>query len=137
MLQCNFKYRQGFALSDTFINRKLQRLWQRHLMSHINNFFSTIPAKLPQEVVEILIDTPNVTIERIISKGHSSPNSGWYEQARNEWVMVVQGSAELEFETRGTIALKQGDYITIPAREKHRVSWTDSACETLWLAVFY
>ena len=50
-----------------------------------------IPESLPGEIFESLINTSGVRVERIISKGHTSPETGWYEQAQNEWVMVLQG----------------------------------------------
>ena len=35
------------------------------------------------------------------------------------------------------VVLKAGDYFNIGAHVKHRVEWTDSTCETIWLAVYY
>ena len=32
-------------------------------------------------------------IERIVSRGHASPEDFWYDQEENEWVMVVKGTA--------------------------------------------
>lgn len=85
------------------------------------NIFSNIPAHLPEELFETLIKQPHVTIERIVSKGHSSPAQGWYEQTQNEWVIVLQGEAKLCFEEREQY-LGSGDYLMIPAGVKHRVS---------------
>jgi cupin 2 domain-containing protein len=33
--------------------------------------------------------------------------------------------------------MSPGDYINIPAHEKHRVAWTRPDEPTIWLAVFY
>lgn len=58
-----------------------------------HNIFSSIPHHLDKELFECLL-TRHVTIERIISKGHRSAESDWYDQ-ENEWVMVLKGKAVL------------------------------------------
>ena len=50
--------------------------------------------------------------------------------------MVLKGSARLSFEN-GSIELNPGDHINIRAHQKHRVDWTTSAENTIWLAMFY
>lgn len=101
------------------------------------NIFKTIPQDLTEEVIDLLVQGKEVKIERIISRGQSSPESGWYDQQQNEWVMVLKGEAILSFEYGKEIELKTGDYITIPAHTLHRVKWTNSDIETIWLAVHY
>ena len=101
------------------------------------NIFENIPAKIPDEIFETLIKGNNVKIERIISKGHSSPKDFWYNQEENEWVILLKGHAKLSFEKDELIELLPGDYINIPANKKHRVEWTDPENETIWLSVFY
>ncbi|MBQ0720559.1 MAG: cupin domain-containing protein [Gammaproteobacteria bacterium] len=101
------------------------------------NIFTLIPDELEQELVEQLIDNKSIRIQRIVSKGHTSPTSGWYDQQRNEWVMVIKGAAILIFEDDDELRLNTGDYVNIPAHKKHRVSWTDPESETVWLAVHY
>lgn len=101
------------------------------------NVFEGIPTDLSNEVFEPLEDNGKVLIERIISKGHVTPEGQWYDQDRSEWVMVLQGEAKLVFEHAEVVHLKKGDYITIPAHCKHRVSWTADHPETLWIAVHY
>ncbi|MCK6605881.1 MAG: cupin domain-containing protein [Ignavibacteriaceae bacterium] len=88
------------------------------------------------ENFETIQSGKEIRIERIISKGQKSPPGFWYDQEENEWVMLVTGYAELEFE-HGITTLKPGDYINIPAGVKHRVSFTSETEETVWLAVFY
>ncbi len=102
-----------------------------------NNIFASIPQRLDQELVEILHENKDVCIERIISKGHTSPDSGWYDQPKNEWVMVLKGEAVITFQDEPEIRLAAGSYIDIAAHKKHRVSWTDPNNETIWLAVHY
>jgi len=102
-----------------------------------NNIFAAIPQRLDQELVEILLENKDLSVERIISKGHTSPVSGWYDQSTNEWVMVLKGEAVITFEDEPEIKLVAGSYIDIAAHKKHRVSWTDPNNETIWLAVHY
>ena len=104
----------------------------------MKSLFGNIPAELPEELVETLCATENVAIERIVSKQHASPPGFWYDQGRNEFVLVIQGSAGLRFDDRDDIVnLKAGDYVIIKAHVKHRVEWTDSGMDTIWLAVHF
>jgi cupin 2 domain-containing protein len=103
----------------------------------MQNLIANIPADLPDERFDTLVESGAVTIERIVSKGHASPVEGWYEQDRNEWVLLVQGGARLVFADGREMRMAPGDWLEIPARQKHRVAWTDPAQETVWLAVHY
>jgi len=104
----------------------------------IGNLFEDIPAVLPEEVTETLQTHASVRIERIVSQGHTSPEGFWYDQPEHEWVLVLAGSAGLEIEgEEGVRCLKAGDYLLLPARRRHRVAWTDSAVQTIWLAIFF
>lgn len=100
--------------------------------------FAGIPAELPEELFDTLCSAERVKIERIVSRGHASPEGFWYDQERDEFVLVAQGSAGLKIEgEKDILVLKAGDYLNIPARVKHRVEWTDPSCDTIWLAVHY
>ncbi len=103
----------------------------------IKNLFQSIPTDLSEEVFETLALGSQVKIERIISKGHSTPENDWYDQEQDEWVMVLQGHGILEFETGIDQEMKAGDAMNIPAHTRHRVKWSDPNQETIWLAVFY
>lgn len=104
----------------------------------MGSLFKDIPGELPDELFESICSTEYVKIERIVSKGHSSPEGFWYDQDWNEFVLVVKGSAGLRLEGQDEIvALNAGDYLNIGSHVKHRVEWTDSSCETIWLAVHY
>lgn len=103
----------------------------------MKNIFEAIPKDLTAEVFENLVENENVKIERIISRGHSSPDTGWYDQQHNEWVMVLKGEAKLLFEHQFSVTLKPGDYLEIKSGHKHKVIWTDPNMETIWLAVHY
>lgn len=83
-----------------------------------------------------LLARPGLRIERIVSTGQCSPANFWYDQAEGEWVAVLQGEAKLRFEDK-VLHLKAGDYVDIPPHCRHRVDWTPTDQETVWLAVFY
>jgi cupin 2 domain-containing protein len=100
------------------------------------NLFKEIPTELKDELFEEILSKENVKIERIISKGHSSPKSGWYDQENHEWVLVLQGEAVIGFENK-EVQLKAGDYLHIPAHVKHKVTWTTPEENTIWLAIHY
>ena len=100
------------------------------------NLFDSIPGGLPHEVVETLLKSNNVRIERIISHGHASPKGSWCDQDQHEWVLLVRGAARLGFEN-GSLELKPGDHLNIPAHQRHRVEWTTPAEPTIWLAIHY
>lgn len=100
------------------------------------NLFANMPASLPEELTTVLKEGDGVRIERIISQGHNSPAGFWYDQSESEWVLVIKGAARLEFEDR-MVAMSTGDYIHIPAHQKHRVAWTTPDEPTIWLAIHY
>jgi cupin 2 domain-containing protein len=102
------------------------------------NIFSNIPDNIPEEIFQAIICSDTVTVERIISKGHCSAEGFWYDQEKNEWVILLKGAARICFEDQQEpIHLKSGDYIHIPAHCRHRVEWTDPDCTTIWIAVFF
>ncbi len=102
------------------------------------NIFRHLPAALPDELTEELVSRADFRIERIVSRGHCSSPGFWYDQAENEWVIVLAGSARLRFAADAeSVELGPGDYLTIPAHVRHRVDWTDPERDTVWLAVFY
>ena len=102
------------------------------------NLLADVPAQLPEELVEVLARSRGLRIERIVSRGHSSPQGFWYDQAENEFVLLVSGSARLRFaDDDEIITLGPGDHVTIPAHVRHRVESTAAGRDTVWLAVFY
>ena len=102
------------------------------------NIFEDIPAALSREIFQTIITNDKLKIERIVSRGHSSPDDFWYDQSENEWVMVLQGGARLKFrENDEIVELYPGDHLNIPSHIQHRVEWTDPDKETIWLAVHY
>jgi cupin 2 domain-containing protein len=102
------------------------------------NFFFGIPKHIDDEIFDTILSSAGCEIKRIISKGNQSPSDYWYDQVKNEWVMVLKGAAELKFKENGkTVKMMPGDYVYIPPHCKHRVEWTDPDVETIWLAVYF
>lgn len=103
----------------------------------MNNLLRDIPGELSDELVETLVRSDTLHIERIVSRGHVTPPGEWYDQPRNEWVLLVQGAARLAFRDGREVRMGPGDWLEITAHEKHRVAWTDPDGDTVWLAVHY
>lgn len=101
------------------------------------NIFGNLPDASLEEQVEELLQSKSARIERITSKGQISPEDFWYEQEEDEFVLLLKGQAKLLFE-KGEYErlLSAGDYIIIPAHCRHKISWTSTETETVWLAVF-
>ncbi len=106
----------------------------------MSNLFADLPAglNLAEELVEVLIQSQHVRVERIVSTGHASPDDFWFDQEEDEWVVVVKGAVELLFEGEATpLSMKPGDHVLIRAHHKHRVVRTTPDEPTIWLAVFF
>jgi len=103
----------------------------------LGNIFESIPEEFDDELFDLLIQHGDVKIERIVSKGHISPKTGWHDQDRNEWVIVLKGEATILLENGKEMNLKVGNHLNIPAHTKHKVTWTKPKMETVWLAVHY
>jgi cupin 2 domain-containing protein len=105
----------------------------------LNIFHGVSSAAGPRgETIEEILVRPRLKIERIVSHAYASPPGFWYEQASNEWVIVLSGSAKLRFEDETEDrAVAAGDYVFIPAKKRHRVDWTSDSEPTVWLAVHF
>ena len=63
-----------------------------------------LPDPLPDaEDFTDLIPDRGVKIERIVSRGRTAPAGEWYDQDRDEWVVLIQGEAVLEYEDGETL----------------------------------
>ncbi|MCA2736677.1 cupin domain-containing protein [Microcystis sp. M158S2] len=96
--------------------------------------------ELSQEVFQLekfeqIVSGNNIQIERIISTGQTTPSGQWYDQELDEWVILLQGEAELSYADDTKIILKAGDYLFIPAHTKHSVEYTSIEPACIWLAV--
>jgi cupin 2 domain-containing protein len=101
----------------------------------VRNLFDGIGGALPRERFDELLRTQGFRIERIVSRGQVSPPGFWYDQETDEWVLLLSGAATLCFADGSSFDLKSGDYLFIPRRCRHRVTWTDPERDTVWLAV--
>ena len=102
-----------------------------------NNIFENIPAIIPEELFENLLVRENLKIERIISQGHNTKVGEWYDQAWDEWVILLQGEAILGYEDGSQVNLAGGDYVLIPAHNRHRVESTQPDSTAIWLAIHF
>lgn len=103
----------------------------------VNNIFD-IPAELPpQEQFETLLKKDGIFIEKVVSTGQITPPGEWYDQEREEWLIVLQGEGELSYEDSSRIKLTVGDYLYIPAHQKHRVEYTSTQPPCIWLTIFF
>lgn len=86
------------------------------------------------EFFETISTAPNVRVERIVSRGQTTPAGHYYDQHWIEYVFIMQGAAQLEIE--GTPRdLRPGDWVCLGAHVKHRVTYTSAAPPCVWLAV--
>lgn len=99
------------------------------------NLFDLDGVRADQEDFRDLIEDRGVKIERIVSQGHVTPEGEWYDQDRDEWVVVLDGEATLEWEDGRRRTLTRGDSVLLPAHERHRVAATSTEPPVIWLAV--
>jgi cupin 2 domain-containing protein len=98
-----------------------------------NLFNSPCPAD-GSEAIEVLAQGRQWRLERIHS---CNAASDWYDQVEQEWVLLLRGSARLQFaDEREHRDLCVGDLLYIAPHRRHRVVSTDPAPGTLWLALF-
>ena len=103
-----------------------------------SNILTEVPDAQGGEIFETLMARGGVRIERIVSHGQATPEGEWYNQGHDEWVLVLSGRAGLliegEVEPR---ELGPGNYVDLPARCRHRVTWTAPDEPTVWLAIHW
>ena len=98
------------------------------------NLFGLPRTPLTEEFTSILAEGRGVRVEKIVSAGQTT---GWCDQAETEFVSLLQGEAEIEYENGETVRLLKGDTLIINPRERHRVSFTTTEPPCVWLCVFY
>ncbi len=91
-----------------------------------------------EELCDILLEVRGLRVERIVSTGQVTPEDAWYDQAWDEFVLLVSGAGRLrvEGETQDR-NLKPGDWVLLPAHCRHRVTWTQKSPPAVWLAIHY
>jgi cupin 2 domain-containing protein len=91
-----------------------------------------------QERSDRLLGPGQLRLELIHSCEFANPPGFWYDQIESEWVLLLQGKAQLRFADEAQArSLKAGDCLLITPRRRHRVEATDPAPGTRWLALFW
>ena len=104
----------------------------------IQNLFADLPEDQSQETIQTLLKHPSFRLESIVSFSQATPTGEWYDQDRDEWVILLKGKAGLMFEGETKVReLGPGDYLLIPAHRRHRVEWTAEGEATIWLALHF
>lgn len=103
-------------------------------MDNPKNIFKELPDATLAEQEEVLLEAKNVRIARIVSGGQAGEI---YDQAEDEWVIVLSGEAMISFPEEGgrTVKLEAGDYLYLKAGQKHQVTKTSDPC--LWLCFYF
>lgn len=102
------------------------------------NLLAAPKADAGQEITTLLQAGSGWRLERIHSCRSASPPGFWYDQAEEEWVCLLQGSARLRFADEARPReLNRGDWLHIPAHQRHRIEETEAGAGTVWLALFW
>jgi cupin 2 domain-containing protein len=101
------------------------------------NLFDDLVTPDGTERFDELLARPGAVIERIVSTGQATPPDAPYDQAWDEWVLLISGAARLWLDGAGEVPLAPGDHVLIPAYCRHRVLWTQAEPPTVWLAVHF
>ncbi len=100
----------------------------------MSNLFEPNASDPNTEQFDTLLKTKNIHIEKITSHGQTSDE--WYEQERDEWVVILEGEGKILFEKDNrTVDLIRGEYIHIPKMKRHKVIYTMTP--TIWLAIHF
>lgn len=101
------------------------------------NLLTNLPAARDAEAFTELLQRPGIRVERIVSRGQSTPEDAPMVQAHDEWVLVLQGEAKLRIEDAAPVPLGPGDHLLIAGGQRHWVTWTTGDRATVWLAVHF
>lgn len=94
------------------------------------NLFADAALPKKGERFETLLSHRNLVVERIVSSAEITPCE--YVQPQDEWVVLVQGEAELEVAGE-SVSLTPGDHLFLPAGVPHTVVSVSEGA--IWLAV--
>lgn len=102
------------------------------------NLIETARGSLAGEIFDTITSGSEFELGRIVSFGHHAPETGWFDQEKAEWVLLLAGSAGLAFEDETTErTLRPGDAMFIAPHRRHRVTWTEPGVATVWLALHF
>lgn len=105
-------------------NKKLNNIFD------IKNITSVQP-----EIFENIIEKNDFKLDRIITQKPYDRPGKWYDQDKDEWVLLLQGEATIEFQNKEIIQLISGDYIFIPSHKRHRIKESSQEQKCIWLAI--
>lgn len=100
-----------------------------------NLFAMAHPLRADVETMEQLLGGPAVRIERIVSTGQRTAVGEWFDQEWDEWVALLGGAARLTLDDGTKIRMQPGDWILLPAHQRHRVEETSTSPPCVWIAV--
>ncbi len=104
----------------------------------LGSLFDISEVSIDEEFFETLVEKEGLRLERIVSHAHATPEDKWYDQDRDEWVVLISGSATLRFaQPDETVHMLPGDFVAIAAHRRHRVDSTASDQPTVWLALHH
>lgn len=86
-----------------------------------------------KEFFETLASGEGFRLERICSLPYG--RGAVYDQSEDEFVLLLSGSAELDFDG-DALEMKAGDCAIIPAHTRHSVLKTSASPNCVWLAAF-
>ena len=102
------------------------------------NLFEALPQQLSAEEFTELARGRTFRLERIVSTGQATPPGEWFDQPADEWVVLLSGSAVLQVEGEAQRRLLfPGDWLHLPAHQRHRVEATATDRPTVWLALHF
>lgn len=101
----------------------------------VENLLTRLPAAKRTEAFTELLARPGIRVERIVSRGQSTPGDAPMVQDVDEWVLLLEGAAGMRIEDSTEVKLGPGDYLLIAAGQKHWVTWTAENRATVWLAL--
>jgi cupin 2 domain-containing protein len=108
------------------------------VIPRVTNLFPALPGVSEHpgvETIHTLIQTSSLRLEQIVSRGQASEPGFWYDQSEDEWVLLLRGTATLDFSEDGMLELKAGGSLTIPAHQKHRVEKVSQ--DAVWVALHH
>jgi mannose-6-phosphate isomerase-like protein (cupin superfamily) len=101
----------------------------------VSNLLEKLPAAKRAEAFTELLSRPGARLERIVSRGQSTPEDAPMVQDADEWVLLLEGAAGMRIEDSAEVRLAPGDHLLIAAGQKHWVTWTAKDRATVWLAL--
>ena len=125
----------GIRSWDKYFLPILKVLFYLRMQPKIRHLYALNKSRENSEQINILLQTPHLRLEQIASYGTPSAAGFWYDQEETEWVLLAKGQAVLEFEGKKLVKLSAGDYLEIPAHERHRVE--SCSQDAVWLALHY